>query len=57
MIYPYSGSAAHYYLLREQNKVEPEMLESTTGYHFLAFFVTGSSFVFSIQFSHLFLSI
>ncbi|PPQ79671.1 hypothetical protein CVT25_003245 [Psilocybe cyanescens] len=37
------GSAAYYYLLREQNKAEPVILESTTSYHFLAFFISGKS--------------
>jgi len=41
MAHRYAGSAAYYYLLREQNKAEPEILESTTAYHFLAFFVSG----------------
>jgi hypothetical protein len=44
--YPYSGHAAYYYLLRGQSKAEPEMLESTTSYHFLAFFITGLSLLF-----------
>ena len=33
------GSAAYYYLEREQNKEEE--LESTSAYHFLAFFISG----------------
>ncbi|KAH9479680.1 Presenilins-associated rhomboid-like protein, mitochondrial [Psilocybe cubensis] len=37
------GSAAYYYLLREQNKAEPELLESTASYHFLAFFTSGNA--------------
>jgi hypothetical protein len=37
------GSAAYHYLLREQTKAEPEVLESTTSYHFLAFFISGLS--------------
>jgi hypothetical protein len=37
------GAAAYYYLMREQNKAEPEILESTSSYHFLAFFITGMS--------------
>jgi hypothetical protein len=36
------GSAAYHYLLREQNKAHPDVLESTTSHHFLAFFVSGS---------------
>ncbi|KAF8159829.1 hypothetical protein B0H34DRAFT_704954 [Crassisporium funariophilum] len=38
------GSAAYYYLLREQNKAEPAQLESTSAYHFLAFFVSAGAF-------------
>ncbi|KAF9526093.1 hypothetical protein CPB83DRAFT_870558 [Crepidotus variabilis] len=38
------GSAAYYYLLKEQNKAEPEILESTTSYHFLAFFLSAGMF-------------
>ncbi|KAF8199109.1 hypothetical protein BJ912DRAFT_845165 [Pholiota molesta] len=38
------GAAAYYYLMREQNKAEPEILESTSSYHFLAFFVTAGMF-------------
>ncbi|KDR68010.1 hypothetical protein GALMADRAFT_231645 [Galerina marginata CBS 339.88] len=44
------GSAAYYYLLREQNKAEPELLESTTAYHFLAFYISAG--VFSGLVSH-----
>jgi len=45
------GSAAYYYLLREQNKAEPDILESTTAYHFLAFFISAG--LFSGLVSHL----
>ncbi|KAF9564290.1 hypothetical protein CPC08DRAFT_705466 [Agrocybe pediades] len=38
------GSAAYYYLLREQNKEEPEILESTSSYHFLGFFISAGLF-------------
>ncbi|KAF8972677.1 hypothetical protein BDZ97DRAFT_1649500 [Flammula alnicola] len=38
------GSAAYYYLLREQNKAEPEVLESTSAYHFLTFFISAGMF-------------
>ncbi|KAF8801330.1 hypothetical protein BYT27DRAFT_7198411 [Phlegmacium glaucopus] len=38
------GSAAYYYLLREQNKAEPQQLEATTSYHFLAFFISAGLF-------------
>lgn len=38
------GSAAYFYLLREQGKAEPQMLESTAAYHFLAFFVSAGLF-------------
>ncbi|TFK25573.1 hypothetical protein FA15DRAFT_668269 [Coprinopsis marcescibilis] len=38
------GSAAYYYLMREQAKEQPPMLESTGAYHFLAFFVTAGLF-------------
>jgi len=37
------GSAAYYYLLREQNKAEPQQLEATSSYHFLAFFISGKT--------------
>jgi hypothetical protein len=37
------GSAAYYYLLKEQNKFEPEQLEATSSYHFLAFFISGKN--------------
>ncbi|KAF9482634.1 hypothetical protein BDN70DRAFT_852962 [Pholiota conissans] len=38
------GAAAYYYLLREQNKAEPEILEKTSSFHFLAFFMTAAMF-------------
>ncbi|KIM44829.1 hypothetical protein M413DRAFT_67386 [Hebeloma cylindrosporum] len=38
------GSAAYHYLLREQNKAQPDVLESTTSYHFLAFFISAGLF-------------
>lgn len=37
------GSAAYYYLMREQTKADPPMLESTGAFHFLAFFVSGAT--------------
>lgn len=45
-----SGSAAYYYLLREQNKAEPDILESTTAYHFLAFFISGNSAAYFLDY-------
>ena len=36
------GSAAYYYLLREQDKTSPPQLESTAAWHFLAFFISGT---------------
>ncbi len=36
-----TGSAAYYFLVREQAKQQPPMLESTSSFHFLAFFVSG----------------
>jgi len=38
------GSAAYYHLLREQNKFEPQQLEATSAYHFLAFFISAGMF-------------
>ncbi|KIK07798.1 hypothetical protein K443DRAFT_128905 [Laccaria amethystina LaAM-08-1] len=38
------GSAAYFYLLREQGKAEPPILESTAAYHFLAFFISAGLF-------------
>ncbi|PPQ73067.1 hypothetical protein CVT24_001612, partial [Panaeolus cyanescens] len=38
------GSAAYYYLLREENKAEPEQLESTSSYHFLSFYLSAGLF-------------
>lgn len=43
------GSAAYYYLLKEQNNAEQEVLESTTSYHFLAFFLSGKPSVESLE--------
>lgn len=36
--------------MREQNKAEPEILECTTSYHFLAFFVSGASLHVKLHF-------
>ncbi|KAJ2930532.1 hypothetical protein H1R20_g6565, partial [Candolleomyces eurysporus] len=38
------GSAAYFYLMREQAKSDPPTLESTGAYHFLAFFVSAGLF-------------
>ncbi|KAF8655043.1 hypothetical protein AX16_003279 [Volvariella volvacea WC 439] len=38
------GSAAYFYLLKEQEKFDPPMLESSTNWHFLAFFVSAGLF-------------
>ncbi|EAU90212.2 hypothetical protein CC1G_05750 [Coprinopsis cinerea okayama7 len=38
------GSAAYYYLMREQEKSQPPMLESTGAFHFLAFFISAGLF-------------
>lgn len=38
------GSAAYFYLMREQEKGEPKTLESTAAWHFLAFFVSAGLF-------------
>ena len=38
----FAGSAAYYYLVKEQSKAEPQVLEATSSYHFLAFFVSGT---------------
>ncbi|RDB15879.1 Presenilins-associated rhomboid-like protein, mitochondrial [Hypsizygus marmoreus] len=38
------GSAAYYYLLKEQDKEAPAQLESTAAWHFLAFFVSAGMF-------------
>ncbi|KAF8624024.1 hypothetical protein AX17_007230 [Amanita inopinata Kibby_2008] len=38
------GSAAYHYLVKEQGKASPTMLESTAGYHFLGFFVSAGLF-------------
>jgi rhomboid-like protein len=35
------GSAAYFYLLGAQNKYEVQQQESTSSYHFLAFFISG----------------
>jgi rhomboid-like protein len=36
-----TGSAAYYFLVKEQGNQYPPMLESTTSYHFLSFFISG----------------
>ncbi|KAF6753062.1 hypothetical protein DFP72DRAFT_435485 [Ephemerocybe angulata] len=38
------GSAAYFYLMSEQNKMDPPMLESTGAPHFLAFFISAGLF-------------
>ncbi|KAF5383564.1 hypothetical protein D9615_003761 [Tricholomella constricta] len=38
------GSAAYYYLIREENKAAPKQLESSAAWHFLAFFVSAGLF-------------
>ncbi|KAF7771031.1 hypothetical protein Agabi119p4_7005 [Agaricus bisporus var. burnettii] len=38
------GSAAYFFLVREQGKQEPPMLESTASFHFLSFFVSAGLF-------------
>jgi len=38
------GSAAYYYLLKEQDKASPPHLESTAAWHFLAFFISAGLF-------------
>lgn len=38
------GSAAYYYILREQDKTSPPQLESTAAWHFLAFFISAGLF-------------
>jgi rhomboid-like protein len=38
------GSAAYFYLMREQEKSDPKTLESTAAWHFLAFFVSAGLF-------------
>ncbi|GLB43363.1 putative rhomboid family protein [Lyophyllum shimeji] len=38
------GSAAYYYLVKEQDKAQPRQLESTAAWHFLAFFVSAGMF-------------
>lgn len=38
------GSAAYYFLVREQGKQQPPMLESTASFHFLAFFLSAGLF-------------
>lgn len=35
------GSAAYYFLVKEQVKQQPPMLESTATFHFLSFFLSG----------------
>ncbi|TFK39431.1 hypothetical protein BDQ12DRAFT_649893 [Crucibulum laeve] len=38
------GSAAYYYLVREQGKMDPPLLESTSNYQFSAFFISAGLF-------------
>ncbi|KAF8629048.1 hypothetical protein AX15_003548 [Amanita polypyramis BW_CC] len=38
------GSAAYYYLIREQGKAVPPTLEASANYHFLGFFVSAGLF-------------
>ncbi|KAF8074693.1 hypothetical protein FPV67DRAFT_1474598 [Lyophyllum atratum] len=38
------GSAAYYYLVKEQDKAAPKQLESTSAWHFLAFFISAGMF-------------
>lgn len=41
------GSAAYYYILREQDKTSPPQLESTAAWHFLAFFISGTQNIYN----------
>lgn len=38
------GSAAYYFLVKEQAKEQPPMLESTASFHFLSFFISAGLF-------------
>ncbi|PFH51027.1 hypothetical protein AMATHDRAFT_59958 [Amanita thiersii Skay4041] len=38
------GSAAYHYLVKEQSRLDPPLLESTANYHFLSFFVSAGLF-------------
>jgi len=35
------GSAAYYYLVKEQENQKPSVLESSASFHFMSFFISG----------------